>query len=252
MSDDYRRGFHEQLEEIKADVTRMAATVIETIPRATQVLLDADLEGADYLILADDELDVRSLSVEERCYELLALQSPVARDLRRVVAAVKMIGEIERSGDLAVNICKAARRMYGNELDPKLRGIVGRMSEQAQQLFRFAVDAYVEEDVPLAVALDDMDDMLDRLQVEFISQIFESHAAMSIPLQVAVQLALVARFYERIGDHAVNIGERVAYMVTGWLPTNEGKVRSQIADDGHDRSTATSTTSPEGSEPAEA
>jgi phosphate transport system protein len=252
MSDELRRGFHDQLEEIKADVTRMAATVIETIPRATQVLLDGDLEGADYLILADDELDVRSLSIEERCYELLALQSPVARDLRRVVAAVKMVGEIERSGDLAVNICKAARRIYGNALDPKLRGLIGRMSDQAQQLFRFAVDAYVEEDVPLAVALDDMDDMLDRLQVEFISQIFESHASTSIPLQVAVQLALVARFYERIGDHAVNIGERVSYMVTGWLPTNEGKLKSRIDEESLDHNAAAGAALPEDSEPSEA
>jgi phosphate transport system protein len=225
MREDLRKSFHQQLNEIREGITRLAATVVEEIPRATQVLLDGDLEAADYVIMGDDEIDGRSLELEERCYELLALQAPVAGDLRAIVAAVKMVGEIERSADLAVNICKAARRIYGTELDPKLRGIITRMAEQAQQLFRFAIDAYVEGDAPLAGALDDMDDMLDRLQVDFIQAIFESHAAGRIPLQVAVQLALVARFYERIGDHAVNIGERVRYIVTGWLPEHSGAAR---------------------------
>jgi phosphate transport system protein len=222
---DLRKGFHHELEAIRDGITRLAASVTESIPRATQVLLDGDLEGADYMLLADNELDMRSLELEERCYQVLALQAPVASDLRQVIAAVKMIGEIERSGDLAVNICKAARRIYGHDIDPRLRGTISRMSEQAQQLFRFAIDAYVESDVPLASAIRDMDDMLDRLHAEFIQQIFESHAGGRLDLQVGVQLALVARFYERIGDHAVNIGGRVRYIVTGWLPSHEGGER---------------------------
>jgi phosphate transport system protein len=227
MSDDVdlRRGFHQVLAELQEDITRLSATVIETIPRATNVLLDGDLEGAEYVLLADQEIDARALNIEERCYQVLALQSPVAGDLRRVVAAVKMIGEIERSGDLAVNICKAARRIYGTELEPRLRGSITKMSDQAQLLFRFAIDAYVESDAPLASAIPDMDDVLDRLHAEFIEQIFESHARDRLPLQVAVQLALVGRFYERIGDHAVNIARRVLYMVTGWMPGHGGVVR---------------------------
>jgi phosphate transport system protein len=229
---DLRKGFHGQLDFIRQGITHLAASVIEAIPRATQVLLDNDLEGADYLLLADQEIDSRSLELEERCYQVLALQAPVASDLRKVMAAVKMISEIERSGDLCVNICKAARRIYGAELDPRLRGLITRMSEQAQQLFKFSIDAYVEGDAPLAAAVPDMDDMLDRLHAEFIEQIFESHAEHRVPLPVAVQLALVARFYERIGDHAVNISRRVRYMVTGWMPNHEGvvKLRSLLPD----------------------
>ena len=218
-----RKGFHDELESIRDGITHLAASVTEAIPRATHVLLDGDLEGADYMMLADQDVDQRSLELEERCYQVLALQAPVATDLRQVIAAVKMISEIERSGDLAVNICKAARRIYGHDLDPRLRGTITRMSEQAQQLFRFAIDAYVESDVPLASAINDMDDMLDRLHAEFIQQIFESHAGGRLDLQVGVQLALVARFYERIGDHAVNIGGRVRYIVTGWLPGREAE-----------------------------
>jgi phosphate transport system protein len=221
MADDLRKEFHQQLEEIREGIMLVAASVSETIPRATQVLLDGDLEGAEYLVNADDEIDKRSLELEEQCYEMLALQAPMAGDLRQIVAAVKMIGEIERSGDLAVNICKAARRIYGVQLDPRLRTMIGQMGEQAALLFRLSIDAYRDADVPLASALDDIDDLLDRLQVEFIAQIFECHAAEQIELLVAVQLALVARFYERIGDHGVNIGERVRYMVTGWLPSHD-------------------------------
>ena len=100
MTDELRKSFHSELDDIREDITRLAASVIEAIPRATQVLLDGDLEGADYLLLADQEIDARSLDLEERCYQVLALQAPVAVDLRQVMAAVKMIGEIERSGDL--------------------------------------------------------------------------------------------------------------------------------------------------------
>ena len=116
---DLRKGFHGELELIRSGITHLAASVIEAIPRATQVLLDNDLEGADYLLLADQDIDSRSLELEERCYQVLALQAPVASDLRQVMAAVKMISEIERSGDLCVNVCKAARRIYGAELDPQ-------------------------------------------------------------------------------------------------------------------------------------
>ncbi len=107
------------------------------------------------------------------------------------------------------------------------------MSDQAQQLMRFAVDAYAEYDAALAAALDDIDDLLDRLQVAFIAAIFESHAATRTDLAVAVQLALIARFYERIGDHAVNIGEWVQYAATGELPNplQKSKDRFDTGDD---------------------
>jgi phosphate transport system protein len=229
MTQDLRRSFHTRLDGIKDGITRLAAGVIETIPRATQILLDADLEGAEYVILADDAVNERAAQLEESCYQLLALQSPMASDLRAIVAAVKIIGDIERSADLVVNLCKATRRMYPCRLDPKLRGLVARMGEQAQQLFKYALDAYVEGDAPLASAIGDMDDLLDRLQVQFVAQIFESHQGESIPLQVAVQLALVARFYERIGDHAVNIADRVRYMVTGDLADNDREDRMRRA-----------------------
>jgi phosphate transport system protein len=227
-----RKNFHQELDEARAELARLAARVTETIPRATAVLLDGDLEGADYIIRGDAEIDQRSLDLEERCYQILALQAPVAADLRAVVALLKMIAEVERSADLLCNVCKAARRIYGHDLDPKLRGIVSRMGQQAQQLFTSAIESFVENDAAKAAALDDMDSYLDALQKQFVQAIFESHAASRIDLQVAVQLAVVARFYERIGDHAVNIGERVQYIVTGSLPPHKSAARqSERLDD---------------------
>src|SRR6476646_6383151 len=231
--DELRKGFHNDLEDARAELVRLAASVTELIPRATAVLLDGDLEGADYIIQGDDEIDARSLDLEEHCYRILALQAPVASDLRQVVARLRMISDVERSADLVCNICKAARRIYGHELDPSLRGIISRMGEQAQQLYTAAIEAFVESDAAKAAAIDDMDNYLDALQKQFVQAIFESHSAGNIDLQVAVQLAVVARFYERIGDHAVNIGERVRFVVTGWMPEHKGaaRYRTRVSDD---------------------
>jgi phosphate transport system protein len=223
--DELRKGFHNELDQVRAELSRLAAFTIEAISRATGILLEGDLEAANKLIEDDDEIDSRSVDLEERCYQLLALQAPVAGDLRQLVAVVKMIGEIERSADLTVNIAKASRRIYGHDLDPKLRGIITRMGEQAQHLFVAALQSFETNDAAKAAALDDMDSFLDGLQRELVRRILETHAESDMDLQVAIQLAMVARFYERIGDHAVNIGERVRYLVDGWLPEHKGAER---------------------------
>jgi phosphate transport system protein len=213
-----RSEFHQELDEIQNGIASLSAGVTELIPRATDVLLSMDLEAAEYIILGDDEYDQRSLDLEERCFRVIALQSPVATDLRAVVSAIKIIADVERSADLCVNICKAARRIYGHELDPNLRNIIQKIGDQAQVLFKEATEAYLHFDGVRAAALHDMDAYLDDLHRQFIQVIFESHAAGNVDLQVAVQLAVVARFYERIGDHAVNVGDRTRYIVNGWLP----------------------------------
>jgi phosphate transport system protein len=218
MPDQLRREFHEQLEEIQMGIARMSAGVTELVPRSTDVLLSMDLEAAEYIIMGDDDYDARALDLEEQCFKVIALQAPVAGDLRAVVSAIKIIADVERSADLCVNICKAARRIYGHNLDPHLRGVIQKMGLQAQVLFKEATEAYLNLDAVRAAALHDMDAYLDDLHRQFIQVIFESHAAGHIDLQVAVQLAVVARFYERIGDHAVNVGDRTRYIVNGWLP----------------------------------
>ena len=228
MTEAARKTFHHQLDEIRADVVRMAARVTEMLPRSTAALLDNDLDLAQRVIDDDDILDDLSLEVEERCLRLLARQQPMASDLRQLVTALKLNWEIERSGDLAVNIAKAERRLFGATLEPRARGLIDQMSHEACRLMRLAIDAYAEGNAALAAALDDMDDRLDALQVEFVQSILEVYESERLPLSTAVDLALVARYYERIGDHAVNIGERVRYMVTGWLPEHTGAARAAV------------------------
>jgi phosphate transport system protein len=134
------------------------------------------------------------------------------------VSILKITSDLERSADLAVNICKAARRIYGKEIDPVLRGLISKMSEQAEQLYQAAINSFAENDAATAAAIEDMDSFLDALHRQFVQAIFETHARERMDLQLAVQLAIVARFYERIGDHAVNVGERVQFALTGWKP----------------------------------
>jgi phosphate transport system protein len=225
MTEDYRKQLHNEIDTIRADVVRLGAMVGEAVARATEVLLTSDMEAAQALIDDDDELDALSIDIEERCFRCLALQSPMASDLRAVMASLRINSDIERSGDLMVNVAKAARRIYGTTFPPRIRGLVQQMSDEAARLLRRSIDAYAERDGPLGAALRDMDDRLDGLQADFVQAIFEAHAAGWLDLQAAVQLALVARYFERAGDHAVNIGERVAFMTEGQLPAHAGANR---------------------------
>ena len=219
MPEELRAEFHEQLGEIRDGIARLSAGVTELVPRATDILLSSDLEGAEYLVLGDVEYDRRSRELEEACFRLIALQQPVASDLRQLVAAIKIVADVERSADLCANIAKAARRIYSHELDGHLRGLIQKMGNQAQLLFKETTEAYLLGDESRAAALYDMDGYLDDLHRQLIQTIFESHSSSRIDLQVGVQLGLVARFYERIGDHAVNVAGHTRYIASGWLPT---------------------------------
>ena len=232
MTEELRKTYHEQLEAIREAIIRMAGLVGETIPRGTEALLAGDLAEAQRIIEDDDVIDALSVELEERCYELLALQQPMASDLRAITTALWMNAEIERSGDLMANICQATRRVYGSSFGPRIRGLIAQMSEEAARLFRLAIDSYAEANSGLAAALDDIDDRLDELHLDAIAAIFEGNREEAFDIQVGVQLALVCRFYERIGDHAVNMGERVRYMVDGWLPEHSGALRAKARETG--------------------
>ncbi len=225
MEMDIRKSFHHDLDLVRSEVVRLAGMVTESLAQATQAVLDGDLEVAESIIRNDDVLDVLTLDIEERCYQLLALQQPMAVDLRTLLTDLRMAAEIERSGDLVVNIMKSTRRLYGVPLDPVIRGMIDQLGRKVGRLFRLAIDAYVDGDAALASALDDMDDDIDELHADYIQAIFEAHERRHTEVQISVQLALVGRYYERIADHAVNIGERVQYMLTGWVPEHVGASR---------------------------
>lgn len=221
-----RVEYHRELDELTKGVIRLGAMACETVPRATEALLAGNLADAQTLIDEDDAIDDLTLELEERCVSIMALQAPMAGELRRLLTVIKLVAEIERSADLAVNICKASRRMYGTELSPTIRGLIASMSREANKLLRLSIDSFADNNHSLAVALNDIDDELDQLNRDMVEAIFAAHNEGSMDLAGAVQLALISRYYERIGDHAVNIGERVTYMVTGWTPEHLGRMRA--------------------------
>jgi phosphate transport system protein len=220
-----RHVFQLELDRVRSDVLRLAALGAEAIPRGTDILLRMDLAGARQLIEDDDIADALTIGIEERCDHLLTLQQPVASDLREVITALRLTADLERSIDLMVNVAKGTRRIYGTTLTPALSGLIEKMSEEAARLLRLSIDAYAERNAPLAAALGDMDDRLDELSNDYIHAVFAAHYGAGLGLQPCVQLALIGRYYERIGDHAVNIAERVQFMVTGWRPEQVGAAR---------------------------
>ena len=216
-----RHTYHGQLDDLRVDVVRLGLMASDAIAAGTDAFLEADLVGADRVIHADAGIDDLTHSLEDRCYTTLARQQPMASDLRMVVAVLRTIHEIERTGDLMVNVAKTTRRLYPVELPDPIRRIIEQMGRQAGVQLRLALEAFAESDCARALALEDMDDVMDDLQRELFRTIFALGRADEAGLQQMVQVALVGRYYERMADHAVNIGERVNYMVTGEIPGGE-------------------------------
>ena len=184
-----RRSFTEQLDEIRSDVVRLAGLTSEAIGAATQCLLDADLSAVDALLENDKRIDALKESTELRVYELFATQQPMARDLRTLLAVLRILTEIQLTADLTVSIAKATRRLYPGELAPRIRGLIRRMGEQATIQQDLAVDAFADGDTSIAAALPDMDDVMDDLQKDMFREIFASSVNDEAGLQAAVQLA---------------------------------------------------------------
>ena len=216
-----RKSFQDALDELRIDVIRLAALTTEAIGAGTQAFLDADLTAAEQVIENDDDIDDLTHAIEDSCYQLLARQQPMATDLRTVIAVLRIVHELERSADLMVNVAKTTRRLYPHTLDPKLRGIIQRMGEQAGTQTRVALDAFADSDPSAAYALADMDDTMDDLTKSLFRHVLAGAGPGADDegnVLLAVQLALVGRHYERIADHAVTIGQRVGFMVTGEHP----------------------------------
>ena len=207
-----RAHFNRDLGEIDAKVRQLFALVVDGISAATDALLTGDREAADRLV-EQDELIVDELyhQIEELVQNQLVLQSPMAGDLRFLLVVLRIVPELERSGDLAEHIAQRAVRGLSEELTPRVRGLIEQMSRTGAEMWRVAADAYAERDPGAYERLEDRDDELDDLHVSLTAEL--SSGRMSIP--VAVEVALLARFYERLGDHAVNVAKRVRYLAVG-------------------------------------
>jgi phosphate transport system protein len=213
-----RKVFDEQLHALKDDLVKLASRVSEQIGAATEGLLDADLAVADRVYSQHDEIFEQSHQVEAEAYQIFALQQPMAADLRTLLAALRILHEIELTAGLMRNVARGTRRLYPAALPPRIRGILERMGRQATVMMHLAIDSFADSDVAAAAAIADMDDVMDDLQKELFRAIFAEGAPDESALQRAVQISFVGRDYERAADHAVMIGRWVGFVVTGTMP----------------------------------
>lgn len=209
-----RDSFHKELEALDQEIVRLGALVEQATQNATIALIESDRVLAHKVIDGDDEIDRVFLEIETRVLILMAQQAPVARDLRLLVAILGVVGDLERAGDLANNIADVA--LMEDFRQPGLKGVrslVVSLGDAASRLMAASIDAWAAKDELLAAAMDDRDDELDDLDAQLLETLVELKGQES--LGPALRLALVGRYLERIGDHAVNLAERVRYLVTG-------------------------------------
>ena len=208
-----RRRFHQQLDEIDVLVIRLFALVTESVTAATDALLAGDTEAARELTERDCLVDQLEAELEELTERELLTQTPMAGDMRFLVSVLRVVPELERSGDLAEHIAQRAAAGLALRLTPVVRGLLEQMGGICSNMWRRAADAWVERDVSAHADLDSADDQLDMLQERLVSELEKA----DISLPDALQTTLLARFYERLGDHAVHISERIQYLATGGL-----------------------------------
>lgn len=209
-----RGVFHRELERIDEEVRRLFALVSEGVAGATDALLMGDRQAARDLVARDHAIDELYVSVEEIVQRQFALQAPLASDLRFMLSVLRIVPELERSGDLAEHIAQRAVRGITGELNPRMRGLIEQMGRVGVQLWQETAYAYAERQAGMARRLRELDDEMDDLHVSFIAEL----ASGTVSVPVAIELALVGRFYERLGDHAVNIAARVHFLVEGTSP----------------------------------
>jgi phosphate transport system protein len=214
MTDDLRakRHFAEELEHLKHRLLGMGGLAEEQVRAAVRSLVDRDAALMEEVIGGDSELNRFHVEIDDRCFKLLALHQPMAGDLRTIVAAVKINSDLERVGDLAVNIAEAAERYVRH---PPVKPLVDipRMAALAQDMLHDALDAFVSGDVNAAQGVLDRDDQLDELKNQVFRELLTYMLGEPRTIEPGLDLILVSRHLERVGDHATNIAEDVIFIV---------------------------------------
>ncbi len=191
----------------------MALKVDEALEQASEVLLTGDLDLAERVIAGDDAIDAMLVSLTERCYDLLARQSPVASDLRLIVSVVRILSDLERTGDLCLRIVKLAPEHHLLASHVETFEILRRMTLEARQLFRLAAQAWSTQDLNLAKTLETRDESMDGCNTSLMQALLRLQGPDAV--HVAIQTLSAGRALERIADHSVMIGERIRYLLTG-------------------------------------
>jgi phosphate transport system protein len=205
---EHRQEFQRELEAIEAKVIEMFAMVAEDLPGATRALLTGDNEVITVLAERQEVIHALYPEIEELVNREILLQAPVAVDLRFLLSVLRITPDLERSHHLVVQIASRANHILSEDLTPRTQGLIERMGTLAAEMWREAADCWYQRDRSAANALRTRDDVMDELHASLIAELASGRMA----LPVTMDMTLVARFYERLGDHAVNIARRVVYL----------------------------------------
>jgi phosphate transport system protein len=207
------RHFEEELEMLQQRLLSMGGLAEDRMGDSVKAVTERDPALVERILAGDEPINALHIEIDDRCFKLLALRQPMAADLRAIVAAVKINTDLERVGDLAVNIAEAAKRYLQH---PPVKPLIDipRMGDIAQRMLRDALDAFVRRDIRLAEAVLAADDTLDALKTQIFRELLTFMLSEPSTIEPALDLILISRHLERIGDHATNIAEDVIFMVS--------------------------------------
>jgi phosphate transport system protein len=216
-----RDVFHDELDAIGAGVIEMTRLVAVAMDQATGALLDSDLNRAERVIDADAKVDALRVDLEDRAFQMIARQQPVATDLRVLITTLHLVADLERMGDLALHVAKIARLRFPESAVPEeARDVIAQMGEVAQSLVHKVADVVDGRDISLAHAIEAEDDSMDALRRKLFTLVLSERWAHGT--ESAIDLTLLGRYYERYADHAVAVARRMIFIVTGERPGSSG------------------------------
>jgi phosphate transport system protein len=207
-----RVTFHEELTELEDSLQREGELVVRSLRAAAQALAEEDAELADEVIAFDDDVDASYFAIQEGIQSLLARQTPVASDLRLVLAILHVNLHLERGADYCTTIAKLSKLVRRTAGEPRILEALAEMSERAEEMIRVSLESFRDRDLARAESLVDLDELIDRANRRTVEHVLELGAEQR---EWGLRMLVVSRCLERIGDHAVDIGEQTAYLVTG-------------------------------------
>jgi phosphate transport system protein len=217
-----RDQYQQQLDAVLNSLVEMTGAVRTALELATQALLEADATRAETVIGGDHAIDATRERIEDESFDILARQAPVAGDLRMLVATLRMVTDLERMGDLSVHVARVARRRYpAKAVPPLLVPTIQAMAATADKMIVQAAQIIASRDVHAAAELEDTDDQMDSLRRSMFEALLSDEWERTIGrVEPAIDIALLGRYYERIGDHAVSMARRLIFIVTGEHPVS--------------------------------
>ena len=214
-----RHHFDDELDDIRTSLVDLGTMVLANVRLCGEVVTDNDLGNVDTVIAADLPINEMYLTLEEKVFQILALQQPVASDLRFLVSATRILYEMERSGDLAVNVAKQVGRLDGIPGDAVIQSVLGRLVDASATMFARGVEAIATMDPRIGISAEDEDEATDDCTAELFSKVTARQNELG--LESSVALFYIGRFFERIADHGVNIAQNITFVVTASFPPDD-------------------------------